>query len=230
MTLRDKSLLDAGLGPIAGFVAVGITALVCYFIASFVFAGQALAFDREVLPWMRSDLGGSGHAGDVLRSLMLGMTIIGSGKWLACMAAAYALWLLFTGNRALAAALGLGTATSMLLSTSIKLVVDRARPQVVEHLVSADSPSFPSGHAMNSAFVGLAIATLLVRGKPDPARRNAIMAAGMAFTLLVGSSRVYLGVHWPSDVLGGWTLGGLWALLAVTAGSHFQGAGRADPS
>lgn len=109
-----------------------------------------------------------------------------------------------------------GTAASHLL----KLAYDRPRPDLVEQLVSVHTPSFPSGHAAMSAVVYLTLASLIVRLVDSTAVRVYVLAVAAALTLSIGISRVYLGVHWPSDVLAGWALAVAWASLSwlVVAG------------
>lgn len=109
-----------------------------------------------------------------------------------------------------------GTAVSQLL----KIVYARPRPDLVDHLVQAHTASFPSGHATMSALVYLTLASLIARLSDDLTVRVYVMAVALVLTLAVGVSRVYLGVHWPSDVAAGWALGIAWACLswlAVTA-------------
>lgn len=103
------------------------------------------------------------------------------------------------------------TLGAMLLNHGLKAMFGRARPDVVEHLVVVSSPSFPSGHALLSAAVYLSLAAMLGREIPSPVLRRYLMAVAVVLTLLIGGSRVYLGVHWPSDVLAGWIIGSLWA-------------------
>jgi len=101
----------------------------------------------------------------------------------------------------------------------LKNVFGRPRPELVDHLVVAQSMSFPSGHAANSALVYLTIAALASDVEPGRPTRIYIMAVAMGLTILIGLSRVFLGVHWPSDVAAGWTFGAGWALawrLAVS--------------
>lgn len=103
-----------------------------------------------------------------------------------------------------------GTVASHLL----KLAYDRPRPDVVEHLVQTHTASFPSGHATMSAVVYLTLATLIVRLVDDVAMRVYVLAVAFLLTFAVGISRIYLGVHWPSDVAAGWALGIAWACLS----------------
>lgn len=114
----------------------------------------------------------------------------------------------------LVAVLGGMTASSLL-----KQVFARTRPDVVPHGVLVTSASFPSGHAMMAATVYLTLGVLLARTQAKGAIRLYIIGVSTVIAVLVGVSRVYLGVHWPTDVLGGWILGAVWALLfwVVTA-------------
>lgn len=100
----------------------------------------------------------------------------------------------------------------MLMSNLLKNVFDRPRPDLVPHGVLVTSASFPSGHAMMSAVVYLTLGVLLARTQPRIRLRLYIITLSVLTTLCVGVSRVYLGVHWPTDVLAGWTVGGIWAL------------------
>lgn len=87
------------------------------------------------------------------------------------------------------------------------------RPDLVAHLVEVHTTSFPSGHAMNSAITYLALGALLARAEEARRVRIFFMVVAIALTLAIGISRVYLGVHWPSDVLAGWCIGASWAAL-----------------
>lgn len=139
------------------------------------------------------------------------ITSLGSYTLLTLLVVGIAGHLLLQGRRA-SALLLVGTALSaVLLSTGLKELIDRPRPDVVLHLANVSSPSFPSGHAMLSATIYLTLGALLARGVPPGHLRRMYLGLAIGITLLVGISRVYLGVHWPTDVLAGWTLGALWA-------------------
>lgn len=99
-----------------------------------------------------------------------------------------------------------------LLSSLIKVSFHRARPAVVPHLAEVTSASFPSGHAMISAAAYLTIGAMLARTQTSRAARWYLMTLAVILILLIGTTRVYLGVHWPSDVAAGWCFGAAWAL------------------
>ncbi len=100
-----------------------------------------------------------------------------------------------------------------LLSTGLKLFFRRPRPDLVPHGMETFTASFPSGHAMLSAIAYLTLAILLARVERSGKVKAFVMGLGVVTTLLVGISRIYLGVHWPSDVLAGWCIGAAWASL-----------------
>lgn len=108
----------------------------------------------------------------------------------------------------LAASLG-----GALVSTLLKTLFARERPDVVPHLMSVMTSSFPSGHSMLSATIYLTLGALLARSDPRPRAKIYFLSVSLALTFLVGLSRLYLGVHYPTDVLAGWIAGASWAIL-----------------
>ena len=109
-----------------------------------------------------------------------------------------------------------------MLGALLKWFYARTRPDIVEQLVGHHSASFPSGHSMNSAVVYLTLAVLVARSAQDRAVRRYLISVAIALTLAVGFSRVYLGVHWPTDVVAGWTVGGVWAVLCSLVAKSLQ--------
>src|SRR3954470_7238136 len=116
----------------------------------------------------------------------------------------------------------------LLLSTGLKSLVDRPRPQLVPHLSQVYTSSFPSGHSMMSAIVYLTLGSLLARLVPSRPVKVYCMFVAMGLTFLVGISRVYMGVHYPTDVLAGWTAGLVWALLVWLAARALQRRGTVE--
>ncbi|XBQ17177.1 MAG: phosphatase PAP2 family protein [Oceanicaulis sp.] len=99
------------------------------------------------------------------------------------------------------------------LVSVFKTFFDRARPDLVDHLTHATSSSFPSGHATAAALTYLTLGLLLASAQKRRRTRVFIVGAALLIAVMVGASRVYLGVHWPSDVLAGWGFGAAWALI-----------------
>ncbi len=115
-----------------------------------------------------------------------------------------------------------GSAMAILL----KYVIARDRPSIVPHLREVTTPSFPSGHAMVSAIVYLTLGTLLMQIVKGRAAKLYCLMVAMLLTFLVGLSRIYLGVHYPTDVLAGWMAGIGWALGCWLAIQYFRGVSR----
>ena len=106
----------------------------------------------------------------------------------------------------------LASGGGLLLSSLLKYTIDRPRPDLVPHGNLIYTSSFPSGHSMMSAVVYLTLAALVTRLIERKRLKGYALAVAMILTLLIGVSRIYLGVHWPSDVLAGWAAGAAWAL------------------
>ncbi|GHC67022.1 phosphatase PAP2 family protein [Limoniibacter endophyticus] len=109
--------------------------------------------------------------------------------------------------------LTLAVAGGQFLSTLLKLIVARPRPDILEPLMAVHSASFPSSHAMMSIVLYLTLASILAGIVGQMRVRIAFFSLAFLITFAIGISRLYLGVHWPSDVLGGWIAGGGWVLL-----------------
>ena len=113
-----------------------------------------------------------------------------------------------------AIALVLAVPGGLLISTVLKAHYERPRPDLVPEAVAHLNASFPSGHAMLSAVTYLTLAALLARTQRDMHVRAYLFVLAITATMLVGLTRVYLGLHWPSDVLGGWCMGAAWAIFS----------------
>lgn len=167
------------------------------------------ATDEGMLFWFEN------HGGDRVTVAMKCFTFV--GNWYVvvaiAVAAALAFWL---GRQRRTAAIVLATAfLALSISEVVKRVVNRPRPDVAWRRVELPKrASFPSGHSLNSMADYLTIALTASRRLRRRVMRYLLIAAGFALPILIGVSRPYLGVHFPSDVLGGWTAGLACALLA----------------
>ena len=133
-------------------------------------------------------------------------------------------WLLLHGRRWRLAALLLGSSVAGRLLVDLqKLLLTRLRPDEFEHPVAVYSFAFPSGHAANSMIVYLLLALLLIR---DEGRKRAAATAAVLLSVVIGISRVLLGVHWPSDVIGGWAFGLLWVLATMAFAPRVEARDR----
>jgi undecaprenyl-diphosphatase len=114
------------------------------------------------------------------------------------------------------------------VSSLLKWSFDRARPDLVPHGSHVYTSSFPSGHSFMAAATYLTIGSLLARMHSGLATKAYFLLMAILLTGAVGISRVYLGVHWPTDVLAGWTVGASWSLLCWTVARHLQRAGTIE--
>jgi len=130
---------------------------------------------------------------------------------------------------ALALLLG-ATVGGQLLNAFLKGVFARPRPDPLLHLTEVRSMSFPSGHAMDSAIIYLTMAALLARFVQPRPLKLYFLGLAAALTVLIGVSRVYLGVHYPSDVLAGWVAGLAWATLCWAVATYLQKRGQVEPA
>jgi undecaprenyl-diphosphatase len=130
-------------------------------------------------------------------------------------------------DRAAAFLLG-ATIGGIIVSGTLKHFVDRPRPELVAHRSYVYTTSFPSGHSMLSAVVYLTLGSLLARYTKNRKLRLYFLFVALTLVFLVGISRVYMAVHWPTDVLAGWTAGCVWALLCWTVARILQRRGAVE--
>lgn len=107
------------------------------------------------------------------------------------------------------------------LNKTLKLAFDRTRPDIVPHLVEVSTSSFPSGHSMASSVVYITLAALLAQASQSRREKIYIILAAFFLTFVIGLSRVFLGVHYPTDVLAGWSAGTAWALVCWLIAERF---------
>ncbi len=209
-----------GLGAIASLqprVLVPVAAAFGFLgLALFIVSGRSFQFDSTIVLLLRSANDPATPLGPAwFAEMMRDVTALGSfvGLGLITVAASLTLWL--CGWRRLAVGLALTVLSATLVSTGLKILIGRERPDIVAHAALTFTASFPSGHAFLSAVTLLSIAGFvgLAARRADMTR----LCLWLAWTMiiLIGVSRIYLGVHWPTDVLAGWCLGIAWSSLAV---------------
>ena len=202
--------------PLAIFALASFALLVALIGGNLLMTGRPDGGDVAILMWLRSVTGSGGVTIDLAR----GLTALGDNVTLWCLTLLVAGYLAVARRRPDLLHLVAVTASGGLLTTGIKAIVDRARPNVVHRLVDTNSASFPSGHAMNSAFVYGTLALLAVGSSRSQTEGRYIIGAALLLIVLIGCSRVLLGVHWPSDVLAGWAIGAGWAVLGLRVRQH----------
>lgn len=121
-------------------------------------------------------------------------------------------------------AVGGGIGTGFLLKEAFQ----RPRPMLVPHAVRVETTSFPSAHSTSAAATYLTLGALLARAQKRRRLKAYLLGLAIFLTLMVGLTRVYLGVHWPTDVLAGWTAGGCWALLCWNVAIWLQRRGEVE--
>ena len=184
-----------------------------------VVEGDTRGFDQSVLLWFRNKADLSDPIGPqwlevVVRDITAlgGLVILG----LLTIAACGYLWL--TQRHKLALFVAVSIPAGSLLNTLLKEYFTRPRPDIVPHGTGAALSSFPSGHAMMSAIVFLTLGALLSLSTENTRIKIYILFWSVFLTVIVGISRVYLGVHWPTDIIAGWIAGGTWAVLCLLVG------------
>ncbi|MER8559095.1 phosphatase PAP2 family protein [Mesorhizobium sp. M0578] len=188
------------------------------------------AFDTEILLAFREAGQPDNPIGPAwLEGAMRDITSLGSASVLVVITAAMIVYLLLIRRPGAALLMFVAVAGGQLLSSVLKFDIDRPRPDLVSHLADVASLSFPSGHAMLSAVTYLTLGSMAARFLPGRTTKIYVLGLAVLTTVVVGISRIYLGVHWPSDVLAGWCAGFAWAMLCWLAARFLQRwLGRAD--
>jgi undecaprenyl-diphosphatase len=199
-------------------------------IAEEVMEGEPLAFDRTVLLAFRQPSNPSVPIGPPsLQEAARDVTALGSTIVLGIVLFAVVGYMFIARKRAeawlmLGAVLG-----GVALNNILKFSFARPRPDLVAPAARVFTPSFPSGHATMSAITYLTLGALLAHTHASRPMRIYFMSLAALLTVLVGLSRVYLGVHYPTDVLAGWCIGTAWAMACWLLMTWLQREGRVDP-
>jgi undecaprenyl-diphosphatase len=197
-------------------VGLGGCALLLVFLklSSAVMEGNTLAFDSRILrAFRKADDPATPIGPPWIESALVDVTALGGPTVLGLIVAAVIGFLLLQARYRSALAILLAAVTGELLNSAMKSLFMRPRPAIVPHLRTVYETSFPSGHAMNSAIIYLTLGALLMRFAQGRLTKVYCLTLAVLLTCLVGISRVYLGVHYPTDVLAGWTIGLAWASI-----------------
>lgn len=206
---------------IAAFFTIGFlfaTAAVSVFagMASAVSAGLTQSFDEAVLRWFEQ------HRTPLMNKVMLEITTLGTGIVLIMIVLVASLFLWQTQHKWSVYVLLIGSAGADLMNALLKGFYDRPRPSVVEWADHVASPSFPSGHAMASFVTYGSVAYLLGRLEPEAKSKKTTWVLAAIIVLAIGISRMYLGVHYPSDVIAGFIAGLAWLAFVASAVTGVQ--------
>lgn len=194
-----------------------------------VFEGDTKRIDESVLMLFRvagdpADPIGPAWAEETARDVT-GLGGVGILTFLTLSAAGF---LSLQANRHLAWYVLIAVGTGVALSMLLKAGFDRPRPDLVPHGQTVYTSSFPSGHSMMSAVTFLTLGALLASAQTSLRLKAYLIGLASLLTVAVGLSRIYLGVHWPTDVLAGWTAGAAWALACWSMARYLRRRGKIE--
>jgi len=213
-----------GIFLIAGLIVAATGTALFVALASHVRSGSTQAFDDSVIRWM-----GTHHTGE-LDAVMLEVTALGTGTVVLMIVAVAALFLMLIQHKYSAILLLASTLGGLVLNGVLKFGFNRPRPSLFVPTVHAVSSSFPSGHAMSAAIVYTTVAYLAARLHKRKWARWLVMTAAFIIIASISISRMYLGVHYPSDVIAGVVIGVAWAGFCMATLEAIQKFGlRRDP-
>ncbi len=217
------------VGPLVALLCLSTLGYGFFALAHEVGEGSTEALDRRILlalcnPADLSDPIGPPWLEETMRDIT-GLGSIFTVVFVTCAVSAY---LVLTNRRRIGLYVLAAVGSGELVSTVLKLFYHRPRPDLVPHGMEVFTASFPSGHAMMSAIAYLTLAILLARVDRNRRVKALVLVLGVGITLLVGISRIYLGVHWPSDVVAGWCVGAAWASLCWFVALQLQQRGEVE--
>jgi undecaprenyl-diphosphatase len=207
------------------FVGLGACVLLFVFIslAGEVTDGDTQAFDTRILRALRDPAAPARPIGPAwLEGSMIDLTAIGGPTVLGLIVVIVIGFLVLQTRYRTALVVAITSFSAELLSHVMKAAFNRPRPSIVPHLREVFSSSFPSGHAMESAIVYLTLGAILMRAAESRITKIYILMIAILLTAIVGISRVYLGVHYPTDVIGGWIIGFMWASICWLVAQQFE--------
>lgn len=228
--MRDRATQITRKSTLLSVLTIAFLLFAFGFVAQEVTEGKTSAFDRRVILALRDPADPSTPMGPAwLQEGARDITSLGSIVVLAIITLAVAGYLFLARNRAAAWLMLIAVFGGIALSDLLKLAFARPRPDFVTHAARVFTASFPSGHASLSAITYLTIAALLARGQSSFKISIYFIALASFLTILIGISRIYLGVHYPTDVLGGWCIGVAWAMACWVIATWRQAGAQIAP-
>ena len=214
---------------LAAVFAIAILILAFGHIAEEVLEGDATKFDRTVLLFFRSANDLTDPLGPPwVEEMARDVTGLGGYTILSFVVGSVVIYLLMTQQRAAAFWILAAVVGGVLLSNILKLAFERPRPDIVPHAVHVFTTSFPSGHATLSAITYLTLGALLAGLHGSLRFKIYFLSLAILLTIAIGLSRIYLGVHYPTDVLAGWCVGAAWAAVCWNIFNRLQGGGQIE--
>jgi undecaprenyl-diphosphatase len=195
----------------AGIALAGIAAIAFGILAGIVRGGATQALDESVVRWLAA------HRSPAMDDIMLEVTTLGDGVVLIMIVAVASVFLWLTKHHWSVYILLVGMIGGKALNTLLKASFDRTRPSAVEWIDQVSSPSFPSGHAMGAFITYGTVAYLVARLEPTRRLRYATWFIACGIIIAIGISRMYLGVHYPSDVIAGFAAGLAWVAIVASS-------------
>ncbi len=206
--------IRGGFSYLLSFLVIVLSLWSFAAIVDEVSEGETQHFDRTLLEALRTPGDLSDPLGPVwMEQSVRDVTALGSSTVLTLIMVAAVGFLMLERKPRTIGFLLLAVVGGVLLSLVLKAGFDRPRPDFLAHGQTVFTASFPSGHSMNSAIVYLTLGTILAQAHRRRAVKVYLISFAVVLTVLVGLSRIYLGVHWPTDVLAGWSVGAAWSML-----------------
>ena len=225
---RVQSFVSGEIWLLAAIAFVSGLILAFLSIADEVTEGETEAFDKAILMLFRDPNNVDQVIGpEWVHEMVRDITALGSFSLLGLAVVGVCAYLVMVRLHSAALLLVISVLTGTLLSTFLKMGYNRPRPDLTS-MSTQFTASFPSGHAMLSAVTFLTIGAVLARLAPSRRLQIFAIVGGVFLTVLVGCSRLYMGVHYPSDVLAGWCLGAAWAVLCSTIAFKLQRSGAVE--